>query len=84
MNKLLLLLPLFVSSVCWPGQLSKPKGAGRNNLFNLADFLAGARDSYPLNSYGLFDYRQQMYFASVQDDVKATRKPTPTLNLGMR
>jgi hypothetical protein len=66
----------------YAGQFSKPKGAGSNNLYNLADFLYGARDSYNLNSYGLFHYLQQMYFGYIQDDIKATR--TLTFNIGLR
>ena len=66
----------------YAGQFSKPKGASSNNIYNLADFLFGARDSYLLNSYGLFQYRQQMYFGYVQDDIKATQKLT--FNLGLR
>jgi hypothetical protein len=66
----------------YAGQFSKPKGAGSNNIYNFADFLFGARDSYNLNSYGLFYYRQQMYFGYVQDDIKATQKLT--VNLGLR
>src|ERR1035438_7631457 len=66
----------------YAGQFSKPKGAGSNNIYNFADFLFGARDSYLLNSYGLFYYRQQMYFGYLQDDFKATQKLT--FNLGLR
>jgi hypothetical protein len=66
----------------YSGQFSKPQGAKSNNIYNLADFLFGARDSYLLNSYGVFQYRQQMYFGYVQDDFKATQKLT--LNLGLR
>jgi hypothetical protein len=66
----------------YAGQFSKPKGAASNNIYNLADFMFGARDSYNMNSYGLFHYLQQMYFGYVQDDFRATRKLT--LNLGLR
>ena len=66
----------------YAGQFSKPKGAASNNLFNFADFLFGARDTYSLNSYGLLNYRQHMYFGYLQDDFKATRRLT--LNVGMR
>ena len=66
----------------YAGQFSKPKGAGSNNLFNLADFMFGARDSYALNSFGVLQYRQKMYFGYLQDDFRATSKLT--LNLGLR
>jgi hypothetical protein len=64
------------------GQFSRPSGAASNNIYNFADFLFGARDSYNLNSYGLFHYLQQMYFGYVQDDFRAARNLT--FNIGLR
>ena len=66
----------------YAGQFSRPAGAKSNNIYNFADFLFGARDSYNMNSYGLFHYLQQMYFGYVQDDFRATHNLT--VNIGLR
>ncbi|HLK65903.1 MAG TPA: carboxypeptidase regulatory-like domain-containing protein [Bryobacteraceae bacterium] len=66
----------------YTGQFSRPAGAKSNNIYNFADFLFGARDSYNMNSYGLFHYLQQMYFGYVQDDFRATHNLT--FNIGLR
>lgn len=66
----------------YAGQFSRPAGAKSNNIYNFADFLFGARDSYNMNSYGLFHYLQQMYFGYVQDDFRAAR--SLTFNIGLR
>ena len=52
------------------GQFSRPTGAAANNLYNLADFLFGARSSYSLNNEIVLNYRQRMHFFYLQDDWK--------------
>jgi hypothetical protein len=69
----------------YAGKFSKtgttPSGVD-SNIYNLADFMFGARDSYNLSSYGVVHYKQDMYFGYLQDDFKATQHLT--LNLGLR
>lgn len=67
----------------YSGQFSRPAGVTTsNNLYNLADFLFGARNSYQLNNAVIIKLHQRMHFAYVQDDFKVS--PKLTLNLGMR
>jgi hypothetical protein len=64
------------------GQFSRPAGAGSNNLYNLADFMFGARASYSITNTTLIHYRQRMHFGYVQDDWKVSRRIT--VNAGLR
>ncbi|MGE0884142.1 MAG: TonB-dependent receptor [Blastocatellales bacterium] len=66
----------------YSGQFSRPSGVSSNNLYNLADFLFGARSQYDLNNAVIITLHQRMHFAYVQDDFKVT--PKLTLNLGVR
>jgi hypothetical protein len=66
----------------YAGQFSRPASAKSNNLYNVADFLFGARSQYYLSNMPLANMRQRMHFAYLQDNVKVTRNFT--LNLGLR
>jgi len=65
----------------YAGQFSRASGAS-NSVYNIADFLFGARSSYQLANVHEVHYRQRMHFAFLQDDWKATSKLT--VNLGLR
>ncbi len=66
----------------YSGQFSRPSGVSSNNIYNLADFLFGARSTYELNNSVIVHYRQRMHFAYLQDEFKVSQKLT--LNLGLR
>ncbi len=53
-----------------------------NNLYNLADFMFGLRNSYSLNNAVIVNLRQRMNFLYVHDDFKVSQKLT--LNMGLR
>lgn len=53
-----------------------------NNVYNIADFLFGARSSYQLTDTFVANYRQRMHFGYIQDDFQVN--PDLTLNLGVR
>ncbi|MDQ6699719.1 MAG: TonB-dependent receptor, partial [Acidobacteriota bacterium] len=71
------------------GQFSRPRDldtgaflAGSNNLYNIADFLFGARSAYSITNTTLIKYRQRMHFGYLQDDWKVN--PRLTVNAGLR
>jgi hypothetical protein len=64
------------------GQFTNPTPTKSNTLYNMADFLLGARSTYQLTNFTVAHLRQRMNFAYVQDDFKVS--PRLTLNLGMR
>jgi len=66
----------------YAAQFSRPTGAASNNIYNLADFLFGARNAYSLNNQIVLNYRQRMHFFYLQDDFKVSTKLT--LNIGAR
>jgi hypothetical protein len=66
----------------YQGQFSRPASAKSNNLYNVADFLFGARSQYYLSNMPIANMRQRMHFAYLQDNFKVTHNLT--LNLGLR
>jgi hypothetical protein len=66
----------------YAGQFTNPTPTSSNAVYNLADFLLGARSTYQLTSYAVANLRQRMQFAYLQDDFKVS--PKLTLNLGVR
>jgi hypothetical protein len=66
----------------YSGQFSRPAGAAANNLYNLADFMFGARSQYELADLLVVHLRQRLHYAYLQDDFKVSTRLT--LNLGVR
>ncbi|HKQ78279.1 MAG TPA: TonB-dependent receptor [Blastocatellia bacterium] len=66
----------------YSSQFSRPAGAAANNLYNLADFMFGARSQYELADLLVVNLRQRLHYAYLQDDFKVS--PKLTLNLGVR
>ena len=64
------------------GQFSNPTPTKSNALYNIADFLYGARSTYQLTNFTTANLRQWMDFGYIQDDFKVS--PRLTLNLGAR
>src|SRR5215470_4799448 len=64
------------------GQFANPTPTRSNTVYNLADFLLGARSTYQLTNFTVAHLRQRMHFGYLQDDFKVT--PRLTLNLGVR
>ncbi|MFP5378615.1 MAG: TonB-dependent receptor, partial [Vicinamibacteria bacterium] len=66
----------------YAGQFSRPAGASANNLYNLADFMFGARSTYALSNILVAELRQHMHFLYLQDDFRVNDRLT--VNLGLR
>ena len=64
------------------GQFTRPAGAPRAHLYNLADFMFGLRNTYALSNILVANLRQNMHFLYLQDDVRVNERLT--LNLGVR
>jgi hypothetical protein len=67
----------------YAGQFSRPAGVtANNNLYNLADFMFGARSQYEFANLLVVNMRRRLQYAYLQDDFKLNQRLT--LNLGLR
>jgi outer membrane receptor protein involved in Fe transport len=67
----------------YTGQFSKAVStAANNNLYNLADFMFGARSTYALSNILVAELEQNMHFLYLQDDWRVNDRLT--LNAGLR
>jgi len=66
----------------YAGQFSRPAGVSANNIYNLADFMFGARSTFALSNILVANLRQHMHFLYLQDDFRVNDRLT--LNLGLR
>src|SRR5215475_9834387 len=64
------------------GQFTNPTPTKSNTLYNISDFLLGARSTYQLTNFTVAHLRQRMHFGYLQDNFKFS--PKLTFNLGMR
>ena len=67
----------------YAGQFSRPVTAtAGNNLYNLADFMFGARSTYALSNILVAELQQNMHFLYLQDDWRVNDQLT--INAGLR
>ncbi len=67
----------------YTGQFSKAvPTAANNNLYNLADFMFGARSTYALSNLLVAELEQDMHFMYLQDDWRLNDRLT--INAGLR